>query len=207
MAFQKLEVVPTKGAEWWYPNRVTYTHLCTPRNVHTSEDAMQANLSTLIDKAAEAAGSDYKLAQLLGVPRQMVSDWRNGRRTCTPEDQALIAAVAGLDAEEVLIRAILEKHAGKPKGEKLMQALGNGLRRIGEGVTSVFLGSVALAFLSPGKAEAAQLVTSQTPTGNHLADTLSLLATMCRTVKLHWLDRKVKAIAIGRQPCGDLAIP
>lgn len=88
-------------------------------------------LIELIDKAAENAGSYNKLAIALGVPRQQVSNWRSGIKTCSPADWTLLAAAAGLDPEEALIRATLEKHAGSPKGDLLMKALGKGLHRIG----------------------------------------------------------------------------
>lgn len=89
-------------------------------------------LIELIDKAAENAGSYANLARSLGVPPQLVSNWRSGLKTCTPSDWALLAAAAGLDPEEALIRATLEKHAGTAKGERLLKALGKGLHRIGE---------------------------------------------------------------------------
>jgi hypothetical protein len=88
-------------------------------------------LVDLIARASEATGSDYKLAKSLGVTPQVVSDWKHGRRTCTPEDWALLAYIAGLDPEEALIRAVVAKHADTPKGERLLTALGKGLRVTG----------------------------------------------------------------------------
>ncbi|MBT2337465.1 hypothetical protein J7E49_26630 [Variovorax paradoxus] len=82
------------------------------------------SLNLLIDKAAAIAGSDYKLAQTLEVPRQVISGWRHGTRTATPADQALMAHVAGLDAVQVLARATVEQYEGKKKGDALMRALG-----------------------------------------------------------------------------------
>lgn len=88
-------------------------------------------LNELIDKASEIAGSDYKLAAMLEVPRQHVSNWRHGKRTCTPEDTAMMASVAGLDAQQWLVRATIEKHEGTAKGDKLLRALGKASRAIG----------------------------------------------------------------------------
>lgn len=82
------------------------------------------SLNELIDRAAKIAGSDYALAKSLGVPRGHVSDWRHGRRTATPADQAIMASVAGLDPVQVLARATVEAYEGKPKGDALMKALG-----------------------------------------------------------------------------------
>lgn len=94
------------------------------------------SLNLLIDQASLVAGSDYRLAQSLKVGRQVISNWRHGRKTATPEDQALIAAIAGLDAAQVLARAMVEKHEGTAKGDMLMKALGKAFL-----VTGAVLGS------------------------------------------------------------------
>lgn len=80
-------------------------------------------LVELIDKAAKAAGSDYKLAQQLGVGRSLVSDWRHGRKPCSLEDRALMANIAGVSAVYEVITGMLERHAGTPKGERLAAVL------------------------------------------------------------------------------------
>jgi hypothetical protein len=99
------------------------------------------SLNVLIDKASAIAGSDYKLAQHLGVPRMTVSGWRHGRRTATPADQALMAHLAGLDPVQVLARATVEAYEGKPKGDALMKALGKASLAIGAALGSA--GAVA----------------------------------------------------------------
>lgn len=93
-------------------------------------------LTTLIDKASRAAGTDAALARSLGIQSQILSDWRHGRRTCTPADQALLAHVAGLDPVQVLARATVEAYEGKPKGDALMKALGKALLATGAAVGS-----------------------------------------------------------------------
>lgn len=98
------------------------------------------SLNMLIDRAAAVAGSDYKLAQTLGVPRGHVSQWRHDKRTATPADQALMAHVAGLDPVQVLARATVEAFEGKPKGDALMKALGKALL-----VTGAVAGSAGAA--------------------------------------------------------------
>lgn len=111
-----------------------------------------AEINTLIDKAAERAGSDYKLAAMLGMQRQAISNMRHGRKTATPEDQALFASVAGLDAMEVLARAMVWKHEGTPKGDKLMRALGKGLLATGAAVASAGASAAAIfSSISPAK--------------------------------------------------------
>lgn len=80
-------------------------------------------LIELIEKASSIAGSDYKLAQQLGVSRVQISQWRHGVQTCPPEQQALMANLVGADAREQLIEATLAKHAGTEKGARLAAAL------------------------------------------------------------------------------------
>lgn len=101
----------------------------------------------LLDAAKNKTGSDAATARMLGISAQHISDWRGGREKGKPqpEDFALVAYIAGLDAEEALVRAMLEKHANKPKGERLLSALGNVLHRTGEAVTSHLSASAALA--------------------------------------------------------------
>jgi len=88
-------------------------------------------LDQLIQKASEKAGSDYKLAQRLKVTRQMVSQWKHGRKTCPAADQALMAGIAGLDPEAWAARALIAQHEGSEKGELLKQALKKALEATG----------------------------------------------------------------------------
>lgn len=87
----------------------------------------------LLDKAREVTLSDYKTAQAIGVPRTVISDWRAGRKTTPPEDIALLAQVAGMDAGDWLVRGVLEKHAGTAKGDRLFIALGKSRPATGGG--------------------------------------------------------------------------
>lgn len=105
-------------------------------------------LNELIDKASAIAGRDGKLAKVLNVPPQHVSNWRHGLRTCSPEDVAVMASVAGLDAEAWLIRAVIEKHKGTAKGDRLIQALGKGWQQTGAAIAS--FGAVAVGAISSG---------------------------------------------------------
>lgn len=95
------------------------------------------DLISLMDKASAIAGSDYKLAQAIGVSRQTVSNWRHGHKPCPVEDQTLMAAIANLDPIAELARAIVRKHEGTAKGDMLMKALGKASL-----VTGAVLGSV-----------------------------------------------------------------
>jgi transcriptional regulator with XRE-family HTH domain len=57
----------------------------------------------------KAGDSDYVLAQKLGVKRQTVSNWRNGRRT--PEDSLLdkMVEMSTLTVQQVYLAAYAEK--------------------------------------------------------------------------------------------------
>ena len=80
-------------------------------------------LDELINRASKAAGSDSALARQLEQPRQAISDWRGSRKTCPPADQALMAHIAGLDADAWGSRALINQHEGTTKGAKLEAAL------------------------------------------------------------------------------------
>ena len=111
-------------------------------------------LLNLIDRAASAAGSDYKLARLIGQGRQRISNWRHGEVPCPPEDQALMAAVAGLDPIAELTRAVVRKHEGSKKGDLLMKALGKALHLTGAVAGFVGAVGIAISLMIPSRAQA-----------------------------------------------------
>lgn len=125
------------------------------------------SLNLLIDQGKSIAGSDYKLARLTGHTPQQISDWRHGRKLCPPEDQALIAGIAGLNPEQVALRALVEKHEGTPKGDRLMKVLGKALLVTGGAVASAGANAAAIF--------------SSIPAPTHWAEWLMLgINTMCR---------------------------
>lgn len=93
-------------------------------------------LDELIDKASAAAGNDSQLAKQLGVTRQRISQWRHDHQPCPPADQALLAHIAGLDAEAWGNRALIAQHEGTEKGELLKQALKKALLVTGAATVS-----------------------------------------------------------------------
>ena len=93
-------------------------------------------LDELIDRATKATGSGKALAHELEVANTVISDWKSGRKTCSPEDQALMAELAGLDAEAWGARAMIAKHAGTSKGAKLEAALKKSFLATGAAVLS-----------------------------------------------------------------------
>lgn len=88
-------------------------------------------LDQLIDLASKKAGSDYKLAQMLHSPRQVISQWRHGVRTCPAADVALMAQIAGLDPDAWVSRAVISQYEGTEKGEALKIALKKALLATG----------------------------------------------------------------------------
>lgn len=93
-------------------------------------------LDELIRRASKNAGSEKALAAELEVSPTVVSDWKSGRKPCSPENQALMASMAGLDAEAWGARAMIAKHEGTTKGAKLEAALKKALLATGAGLLS-----------------------------------------------------------------------
>lgn len=158
----------------------------------------------LLDAAKAHSGSDYKTAQMLDIKPSRIWEWRNGKVNPQPEDYALVAAIAGLDAEEHLIRAVLEKHADTPKGERLLSALGKGLRAIGEGATLVIFASVVSGLLTTrSDAAAGPHPATQYPVRDNPSCILCQMLKRLRSIL--YLCRKVERITEPRQPRGDFA--
>lgn len=82
---------------------------------------------SLIDKASKLCGGDAALSRRLKISRAAVSLMRSGERAVTPEIAAELADIAGEDARQALIDAVIERNAGTPKGALLREILGKGL--------------------------------------------------------------------------------
>lgn len=136
-------------------------------------------LNLLIDQASGIAGGDSKLGRQMGVTAQRICDWRAARRTATPEDQALLAAIAGMDPVQVLARAMVQKHEGTKKGDQLMRALGKALLATG--------GAIGTA-----GASAAGTFSSTAATTKLVEWTMVALDTMYRKVKSKHRLRPIK---------------
>jgi len=65
-------------------------------------------LKALIDKAIEAAGSQVKLAEQLGIKQQDVSGWRTGRRACTTKSRIELCKIADYDLKVALLEQVIE---------------------------------------------------------------------------------------------------
>ena len=81
------------------------------------------DLRELIERASKVAGSDAALARMIETAPPNLAMWKSGAKPCPPADVALMASVAGLNADEWLVRAVMAKHEGTAKGEKLMRVL------------------------------------------------------------------------------------
>lgn len=106
------------------------------------QDLKELNL--LIDRAKAIAGSDGKVAAAIGIQRQVLSDWRHGRKNPQAEDYALLASVANLDPVIEMARAAVRIHEGKPKGDALMKALGKALLVTGGALGSAGASAAAI---------------------------------------------------------------
>ena len=82
---------------------------------------------TLLDKASKVCGSDSELARQMGLHRVDISQMRSGKRTITPETAAELADIAGEDAREAAISAILERAKGTRREGVLREVLGKAL--------------------------------------------------------------------------------
>jgi DNA-binding transcriptional regulator YdaS (Cro superfamily) len=90
-----------------------------------------SQLNFLIEKAASVAGSEYKLAQTLGVQQSVIYTWKTGKRTCSPTDRAAIADVAGMNPAAEALEGVLEGiDVDTPKGQRAAKALREALNRI-----------------------------------------------------------------------------
>jgi len=103
-------------------------------------------LNLLIEKAGRIAGTEYKLAQAMGIPQQILSDWKAGRRTCTAPDRARLAGFAGEDAVQELVRATLELEKNEKRKDQLYKLLGKKLLQTGAAHVGVLLSLCSLAF-------------------------------------------------------------
>lgn len=84
-------------------------------------------LKTLIDKASKVCGSDKALAHRMGIYISDVSSLRNGRRPFSPEIAAELADIAGEDAVQAAIDAIIIRAKGTRKEGVMRAVLGKGL--------------------------------------------------------------------------------
>ena len=134
------------------------------------------DVARLIEEAKKAAGSYRAISQMTGILPPNLSSIKAGNREASPEELALLAEVAGMNAAEWLVRGVIAKHEGTEKGTRLLRALGKSLPAI-----------TALVAASNGHAAIAGELVQQA--ANWHAHLMILLYTMYSNVKrkLHTL--------------------
>ncbi|WP_157948341.1 hypothetical protein [Pulveribacter suum] len=81
----------------------------------------------LIDKASKVCGGDQALADRLGIARPNISLMRAGKRAISPATAAELADIAGEDARQAAIDAVIESAKGTRRELTLREILGKGL--------------------------------------------------------------------------------
>jgi len=87
---------------------------------------MQA-FKTLIDKASQTCGGDADLCRKLGIAPPTLSQMRSGVRKISPATAAELADIAGDDAREAAIAAVIESAKGTRREGALREILGKAL--------------------------------------------------------------------------------
>lgn len=84
-------------------------------------------LKTLIDKASEMCGSDSALARRMGIHQPDIAAMRSGKRKISPATAAELADIAGEDAREAAIAAVIESAKGTRREGAVREILGKAL--------------------------------------------------------------------------------
>lgn len=73
----------------------------------------------LVEKAKTRASlsSDYALAKAIGIERQVISQWKSGKRHPSNAEAVQLATLAGIDEMEVIAQIELETAKTEPKKE------------------------------------------------------------------------------------------
>ena len=85
------------------------------------------SVETLIDRAAKKCNSYAELARKVGVSPAIVSMMRSGKRQISPEMAAVLADIAGEDARQAAIDAVIEGARGTRREGVLREILGKAL--------------------------------------------------------------------------------
>lgn len=85
------------------------------------------SVKDLIDKASQMCGSDTALAERMGIERPNLSLMRSGKRAISPATAAELADIAGEDAREAAIAAVIESAKGTRREGVLREILGKGI--------------------------------------------------------------------------------
>ena len=75
-------------------------------------------LTDLIELASEKAGSQRKLATLIGLHAGQLTEMKQGKRPCNLRTRAKLAEVAGYDLKTAVIEGVIEEFEGGSATEK-----------------------------------------------------------------------------------------
>lgn len=109
---------------------------------------MQA-AQTLIDKAVETCGSAAELARRMGIDRAEITRLRQGKRPLSPELAAEIADLAGEDARQAVIDAIIERNSDSRKGALLREILGKAQAAGGAAMCHISYSNASISATDP----------------------------------------------------------
>jgi transcriptional regulator with XRE-family HTH domain len=111
----------------------------------TSDVNELERVQRLIAEASARIGSQNKLAKALGYDKANLSEWANGKRPCPTNAQALMADMAGLDAAQVALHAMVASERNPQRREQLFRILGKGYRQLGGAALSAMFASALWA--------------------------------------------------------------
>lgn len=89
--------------------------------ISTKGTPSHLRIAALVEAAAKRVGGYRQLAEAMEVHPQLISNWKNGVKTPSPEAQADMALTAGADVMVVNLMATMEKTTGK-RYERLQNA-------------------------------------------------------------------------------------
>lgn len=89
---------------------------------------MQTTVRRIIEMAAESVGSDVRLAERIGVSRQRLYEWKDGRRPIPMARLEHVAIIAGINPENAIAVVAVERHRlGKRIAVLALTALAGGV--------------------------------------------------------------------------------
>lgn len=118
------------------------------------------SVNSLIDKASKVCGNDSKLAERMGIHRVAIAEMRAGRRAISPATAAELADIAGEDAREAAIAAVIEGAKGTRRESVLREILG---KAIAAGVAGLLVYSYSGDSISTMETIAAKADTTLNP--------------------------------------------
>ena len=111
---------------------------------------------TLIDAAVKVCLSKAEVARRIGVHAPELNHLYSGHRVLSPEVAAKLADVAGMDARQAALDAIIERDLRSPTGGRVAEILGKALAA---GAVVMWLFCFAVPSISAIESEAVQLTT------------------------------------------------